>query len=448
MNVVLAMAVGFGFRCFVALALAAHLLAAVGYWWLSPSGFPADHPRFYLNSVLPVAISVAAIAGLLAMHWGRQIVAATIVLCFALGWAAIAVSGRVFFPTSLRLLWLLPLLTAAVGLCCCKLLARGQRRPTRIWLLCGAVSAFVGVWMMWSQQPPTPATQPIDERPPRIAPQDEPSRINATVKVGEVAEFYPGAATFAVSTGGLRLVCSPLLEFDRISPDGFWSIFAGQSRRPRRYRSRSNVDGGDTFHYSDDAIIILPAPTSRNVVGLTAYTPVLLDAYSHLNSYGEFTISGHEQLSLVFSPCPGAKIDVLPADYPVGQPARFAYIDSAERFVVAEATSGEKGPFRTLARGPLGRGQALTIELHDGERHAASITLEDWSRQAATDLSPTAGWGVPMNAIEFQCAGNRRDSAAMIWISLASTSVGRGWDTVGHRAGTYRNRMTIRTAEQ
>ena len=34
------------------------------------------------------------------------------------------------------------------------------------------------------------------------------------------------------------------------------------------------------------------------------------------------------------------------------------------------------------------------------------------------------------------------------WLTLAGTSVGRGvgrgWDTVGHAAGCYRNRITIR----
>jgi hypothetical protein len=30
-----------------------------------------------------------------------------------------------------------------------------------------------------------------------------------------------------------------------------------------------------------------------------------------------------------------------------------------------------------------------------------------------------------------------------IWITLAGTSVGRGWDSVGHKQGIYRNQMTI-----
>ncbi len=70
--------------------------------------------------------------------------------------------------------------------------------------------------------------------------------------------------------------------------------------------------------------------------------------------------------------------------------------------------------------------------------------LKDWSRQLSTTLSPTAGWGVPTNAIEFQRLDTNEDAPAAIWITLAATSVGRGWETVGHSAGTYRNRVLFR----
>jgi hypothetical protein len=52
---------------------------------------------------------------------------------------------------------------------------------------------------------------------------------------------------------------------------------------------------------------------------------------------------------------------------------------------------------------------------------------------------------VPMNAIEFSLSGDAQNSAASVFISLASTSVGRGYDTVGHLGGTYRNRMIARS---
>jgi hypothetical protein len=48
-----------------------------------------------------------------------------------------------------------------------------------------------------------------------------------------------------------------------------------------------------------------------------------------------------------------------------------------------------------------------------------------------------------MNAIEFSRDNDRETSPASVFVTLAGTSVGRGWDSVGHTAGTYRNRTTI-----
>ena len=110
---------------------------------------------------------------------------------------------------------------------------------------------------------------------------------------------------------------------------------------------------------------------------------------------------------------------------------------------MVEASSGEKGPFRILAEGRLEPSSHLKITFCDDNRAIADLNLLDWSAQASTQLSPTAGWGVPENAIEFSLSGNEPASTASIFITLAGTSVGRGWDSVGHAAGTYRNRIAI-----
>jgi hypothetical protein len=248
--------------------------------------------------------------------------------------------------------------------------------------------------------------------------------------------------------GNVRILCSPLLEFDRISPDGFWSILAprrAQSPR-RRYVAQATSAEYHAFRYSDGSEVFLPASFGSESAELTAYVPIAVDTFSHLNSFCIVEIRGHKKLSLAFSPCRARKFEVLPADYPTGRPARFAYVDKSEQFHVVEASSGEKGPFRALATGPLRRDDALSIEVYDGSQLIATVALSDWSKQVSTDLSPTAGWGVPMNAIEFRRLGNNSESLVSIWITLAATSVGRGWDTVGHRAGAYRNRMIFRLA--
>jgi hypothetical protein len=157
-------------------------------------------------------------------------------------------------------------------------------------------------------------------------------------------------------------------------------------------------------------------------------------------------VRGHERLGVAFSPCPEVVVEVKPADYPTGRPMRLAYLGADGSFRVVEATTGEKGPFRTLATGPLRRGEPLGVTLYDGETPAAKIVLEDWSAQAATQLSPTAGWGLPVNAIEFVREGDAPGSLAVFYVTLAGTSVGRGWDSVGHGEGMYRNRIRIEPA--
>ena len=84
--------------------------------------------------------------------------------------------------------------------------------------------------------------------------------------------------------------------------------------------------------------------------------------------------------------------------------------------------------------------------LYDNDTPQCLITLEDWAAQASTQLSPTAGWGFTENAISFQLllpSEPNELSTGFIYISLANTSTGRGFDSVGHTAGLYRNRIRV-----
>ena len=83
------------------------------------------------------------------------------------------------------------------------------------------------------------------------------------------------------------------------------------------------------------------------------------------------------------------------------------------------------------------------ITLWDEGRAVGRLSFLDWSAQVSTQLSPTAGWGVPENAIEFSLAGDEPSSPASLFITLAATSVGRGWNSVGHAAGSYGNRIMV-----
>lgn len=56
------------------------------------------------------------------------------------------------------------------------------------------------------------------------------------------------------------------------------------------------------------------------------------------------------------------------AGYPLGKPARMAYLDESGRLTVVEASNAEKGPFRSLAEGELNRGEIGAISLGEREQ--------------------------------------------------------------------------------
>jgi len=428
-------------RLMVDVSLALHFAAAAFWWWLSPKGFPLDRSQFWMNSVLPLAAMAVAFVGLFAMHRGNRGVAAAAVAAFASAWAAAAIAGRVIFPVSLAGVWWLFLLVAFVGGVIFALLLRGERRMTPMLAVGVAAGALVGVGVVWLQIPRLASTVPLGAASPLIVGGEQFDAL-AAVRLGPNGLFHPAAELVALRRGDVAIHCSPLLDFHRISPDGFWSLFAPRGSSTERHCvGQSVIEETQLVKFSDGSTILLPRPIASDAIEITAYTPLKQNVFSHLNSFCVVDVRGHKSLSLTFSPCSATKIDVRPADYPFGRPARFAFLDAADNFLVVEATSGEKGPFRILTSGRLRRGEPLTIGIHDDGQLIGSVTLYDWSSQVSTDLSPTAGWGLPVNAIEFQRGGDDDMAPATIWITLAGTSVGRGFETVGHRAGTYRNKI-------
>jgi hypothetical protein len=245
------------------------------------------------------------------------------------------------------------------------------------------------------------------------------------------------------------MTIDPLLTFISRSPDRFWIAFAPREMRepPRTKLTRWSREGSilqTCYENNLGTSGLRVSATGDDGAEVESITRISEPIYSHLNTFCEITLAGHSKLSIAFSPCAAQRIDVLPMDYPVGRPSRLAYLDSAEVFHVVQATSGEKGPYHELASGKLRRGEPLEITLYDEGRAIASVSFADWTSQLSTELSAVAGWGVCDNAIEFSLRDEGLRSGASIFVSLASTSPGRGYDSVGHAAGTYRNRMSVR----
>ena len=436
-------------RLFWLLVLACHTVGASAWWWLMPGGFSPSHPRFWSNRVAPIAVlAVVATAVSVARRRRFDLLRLTLVM-FPMAWAAAAFAARVVFPITFGRLFILPLLGAALmGAAAFLTFRRHGAAPHRPMLAVAAVAALAGAALPLTQRTPAPDTRPLNlPMPEVVAGPGSVGRMLAAIPHSRL-RVHPGDGSVTVKAGTLNLSIHPVLRFLSRSPDGCWTILA-----PPRIRDEPNLVLGSVLgegdrlalHYRADYKAILrvdPGPEGRPIrLEAMAYLPQ--PVFSHLNSFCDLEVAGHRSLSLSFSPCPETLIEVRAADYPTGRPLRLAYRDAWGGFHVVEATSGEKGPFPELARGRLARSEPLAIVLHDKGVAQAKVVLEDWSAQAGTDPSPTAGWGLPVNAIEFSLDGERPGSPAGIYITLAGTSVGRGWDSVGHAAGMYRNRMRI-----
>jgi hypothetical protein len=423
-----------------------HALVAAAWIYFMAGGFPLMHLRFLANRAIPLAVLVTAIVAIYADQAGRKALLNAITLAMAAGWLVASVTGIALFPISAR--FLLPIgLMISLTLFLLRVprsdLQPRWPRPTLVTMLLGGC---VGLLLPFTQRAPLPTTRPLN-----LALSNAPAQPAASVP--ELAwsnglRVASASGTISWRRGEMLLVVNPLLTFVSRSPDRCWTLFAPRSLREwpeRKLTLWARNESAVELRYANLGITDLSVSAAGDdQVNIEAISHVPQPVYSHLNSYCEFSLIGHTKLSLAFSPCADKPIDVLPSDYPVGRPARFAYLDAGGSFRVVEASSGEKGPFHELASGKLPRGQALVITLLDTNRPIGSIALADWSAQLSADLSPTAGWGVPQNAIEFSLGADSPRSNASIFISLAATSVGRGFDSVGHAPGVYRNRLTLR----
>ncbi|MDQ3336370.1 MAG: hypothetical protein M4D80_14470 [Myxococcota bacterium] len=419
-----------------------HIAAAAYAWQQLPHGFGADHPRFWTNQVLPFAIVALGAACLFGLWRRRARLAAVTISVFVGLHVAMAAAWIVVFPITGKRP---ALMTAAIAvvLCACAIASLWRARGMRVPVAIGAViGLLIGSALPWSQRGPDAGTHPAPARQ-----LGQPTEA-ATPALPPWLRASPHAGALSIEIGLARIELHPLLTFISRSPDRGWTLLADAEDRigpTRSYAGTSVAAATTTYHYAgDEPAIVRVAALSDEVLHVEAETVLATAVYSHLNHFCAMQISGHRRLFLAFSAIPTQRIEVTYSEYPVGRPSRFAYVDAARELHVVEAESGEKGPFTELARGPLPAGAPLGITLFDEQQPIARIELADFASQASTQLSPTAGWGVPENAIEFSLNGDRPDATARLYITLAGTSVGRGFDSVGHAPGLYRNRVEIR----
>jgi hypothetical protein len=397
--------------------LVVHLVGGVAALGLLPRGFAPGDLQFWTNTIIPAVASLAVIAALIHAIARRKAIAPKIVVAVAAGgWVAAVVTGAILFPDSMTLQRLAVPAIIAVGL----LWLGWQKEHVRRWLGSLAVGAGLGVVVIVTQRAPAPSTRPLG---------------GTLLDIPEGT----GATDIVVPCGRGQIRVNPLLTFISRSPDRTWTILSptptGSHRQLTRYRETAT---GFEAGFTDDGQSTLAIRHDARGVEIDAVSRLPAPVYSHLNSFTEIDVPFEATIS--FGPTSAARFPIEPADYPSGRPIQLAYLDADMQFHVARADDAEKGPYTTLATGHLGRGEPLTLELRarDGN-DGCRIIFQDWSSQISTDASPTAGWGLPQSSIQF--------FSNAVFLTLADTGPGRGFDSVGHASGTYRNRVRIEPIE-
>jgi hypothetical protein len=425
---------------------AGHALAALGWWWLKPPGYPASHPHFWCDRVAPPLIFGLSMLGLWALRTSRPGLLATLAVFPPAAWILATTIALLLFPISWFRLSLALIPPTLVLIVLTMWLWRWRPAPILPALGMLVPALLASSLMVWPQRSLEPDTRPLDEPLAEVAGTSDAKP--EVVSLGEAVSVLTERERVDVLCGGLHLKVQPLLTFHRRSPDRCWSIFARPNQQlgpPRTLTSwRTGGRNEIQLQYHDDDVSTLKVHAEPGeAVGIEAHSRLRQPVYSHLNSWCEFRALGEQPISLAFSPCPQKRISVEAWGDFIGGRLRLAYRDGQDGFHVVEAYSNDKGPFRELAAGKLGRHDPLSITLYEGERAACTLVFEDWASQVGEAISPCAGYGLPANAIEFSRYRADPAGACNVNLSLAATSVGRGRDTVGHTPGVYRNRMRI-----
>ena len=419
--------------------LAVHTGAAGVWWWLMPGGFPSSSTEFWVNQVAPPLVIAMLLLALFARGRFSEAILPPILAMIPVFWMAFGISSRITFPESFASLWNLGFIGGAVLAGLWVRQFRFQVRPLWLTPALAVVAACAGWAAPGTQQAPEPATAPagaaLDAAPARAG-------DHRMVRLTHDAQLHPIDGRVVVRRDKLVLNVEPMLSFADRSPDRCWTALAPpeeDTATTRKLLSQVRDGTGWKLFYKDEDASELEVTTHGGAIELDARSRLAHPIFSHANSFAELTIQGQHELSVSFSPLPERRIEIPAAT----APARFAYVDAQGTFHVVQASQRQVGPFTEIAAAPMGRRDPLVLTIYDGGKAAFSVTLQDWAAQASTQLSPTAGWGVPVNAIELVSGTQAGISRALVSVSLAATSIGRGTQTVGHAPGVYRDRITV-----
>jgi len=448
-----------------AVILILHAAGIVGYWWPERAhGFAVTSPRFWSQQLLPWVLAVACVTSL-ALLWRHRAVFRALVYAFPAGYLAAAVAARLLFPVSsttdlqrtLALpgvfrwgFWMVLLGWGALLLTLAVLTSLQGKCKWAVILPACSFGLLLGPFVLWSQRAAVPSTVPYDSHMDIPAVTRESSYPNE-ISVGPGVSVIPSKAKVQLKVKHLTVSIEPLLTFYSRSPDRCLTALApSQGSHDCRHPCESfseNAQGAYVFYGGDEPawVYIARRDSEDSPLHLEAQTFLPSAVYSHLNSLCRVTIRGYRRLSLVFSPISGFPVELQEHAYPDYWllSSGFGYLDAGGRFRWAKGAREEKGPYAELAAGALSRDAPVTMTVLDEGVPICRIALHDWAPQLSVADSPTAGWGLPANAIVPFVGPQQYGSPVDIRFQLAATGVGAGHDSVGHSAGVYRNRVIV-----
>jgi hypothetical protein len=401
--------------------LGVHVAACVVVLAIMPRGFAITDVHAWTNTLLPAlgAIVTAIAIVRVVVYRSSPLLTSALVAVYAGMWIGAAGAATILFPQSMTMARIAVPFVVALAMIALATWAK-ENPPFTIGGLAGG--AALGVVIAFSQRAPAPSTHPAG---------------------GTLAEVRGGSPNEAAVGGQVVVPCGkrsirvkPLLTFESRSPDRAWTVLAP----PSAFGSRRTLVGylpspnGFRAYYKDDGESTLVATRDKSGgLDIEALSTLTEDVYAHLDTFT--TLHWDFDATISFGPIEGPRFT------PDAGPLQIAYLGEDLALHVVRSSAAEKGPYEELARGKLGRGAPLSIEVRpvDANEKGCRVILKDWSEQASTDASPTAGFGLPQNSIQFSAA----NGSAFVVVALAETGPGRGWASVGHAAGTYRNRVRV-----
>ncbi len=393
-----------------------------------PRGFAPSDLHAWTDTWLPLAAGLVVVAALVRFVFFRSsgLFVSLVSAALAGGWIGAVVTGNLLFPISVGVERSVGPAAIAIALATVAWATKLRTWPS---IAAGAVGVVLGAVEVYGQKAPPPSTRPA-------------GGVLADVR-GEPTKDDAASGQVSFPCGKEHVRVRPLLTFESRSPDATWTVLAPPDAfGPRRkFEAFAKEKNGFRARYTDDGVSSLVATKDAKGLDIEAVSKLDAVVYSHLNAFTLIHVPFETTVS--FSPTGQERFPVEPSDYPSGRPMQLAYLGADIAFHVVRASDAEKGPYTELAKGHLGRDEPLAIEIRhkDGSPGTCKLTFKDWAAQVSTEPSPSAGWGVPQNSIQLISRGNE----ALIVLTLAETGPGRGWHSVGHAEGTYRNRIRVDT---